>query len=48
MAKFYMEAAYVGLHLEAKWVFAGYVEVLFEGEAGAGEGAFAEEAALAG
>jgi hypothetical protein len=31
--------------LEAGWVFAGYVEVAFEGEAGAGDGAFVEEAA---
>jgi len=31
--------------LEAGWVFAGYVEVAFEGEAGAGDCAFVEETA---
>ena len=31
--------------LEAGWVFVRYVEVIFEGEAGAGYGAFVEEAA---
>ena len=31
--------------LEAGWGFCGYVEVAFEGQAGAGYGAFVEEAA---
>src|ERR1700752_4533345 len=31
--------------LKAGGIFAGYVEVLFEGQAGAGDGAFVEEAA---
>jgi len=31
--------------LEAGWVFLGYFEVIFEGEAGTGDGAFVEEAA---
>src|SRR5437899_2034393 len=31
--------------LEAGWGFCGYVEVAFEGKAGAGDGAFVEDAA---
>ena len=37
--------AYSETELEAGWIFAGYVEVLFEGKAGSGDGAFVEEAA---
>ena len=36
------------LQLEAGWGFGGYFEVLFEGQAGAGYGAFVEEAAYEG